>query len=189
MFIPYKRAYGNLEYFLSFVGDAELVFKLVPEICRDEAKLVTCHYFLPTCGNSTVFEPPTPICEDTCIHLRSLCPNEWEQVRQFMEAQPFLTRNGFTMINCSNTGEYLPPSHCCEDLGIEKCKCNSVHPFYHDYRVGRLLCIGMALTRPLSLNKNNKLELSCSKPFLTQNLLYECFYTHGKTHKVNPLLQ
>ena len=65
VFIPYRRAGGNLEYFLSFVGDAELVFKFVPEICKDETKLVICHYFLLTCGNSTVFEPPTSICEDS----------------------------------------------------------------------------------------------------------------------------
>ena len=128
VFIPYNRGGGDLEYFLSFVGDAELVFSFAPEICRDEAKAIICPYFLPPCGNSTVFEPPTSICEATCNYLRSLCPNEWEKVSQFMETQLFLTKNGFTMINCSNTGEYLPPSHCCEDLGIEIRKCIAVHP-------------------------------------------------------------
>ena len=129
MFIPYNRAGGDLEYFLSFVGDTELALSFVPEICRDETKLVLCHYFLPPCGNSTVFEPPTSVCEDTCNYLRSLCPNEWILAREYFEARPPLVRNGFTMINCSNTGEYLPPSHCCEDLGIKICKCIVVRPF------------------------------------------------------------
>ena len=126
VFIPYNRGGGDLKYFLGFVDDAELVFSFVPEICIDEAKLVICHYFLPTCGNSTVFESPTSICEDTCNYLRSLCPVEWEQVSQFLDSQPFLKGIGFTMINCSNTGEYLPPSHCCEDLGIGIRKCITV---------------------------------------------------------------
>ena len=131
VFIPHNRAFGNLQYFLRILGDVELIFSFVPEICRDEAKLVFCHYFFPTCGNSTVFEPPTSICEDTCNQLRSLCPVEWELARDYFETRPNLGTLGFTMINCSNTGEYLPPSHCCEDLGIEIRKCIAVNPFNH----------------------------------------------------------
>ena len=128
VFIPYNRAGGNLQYYLSFVRDTDLLFSFIPEICRDEAKLVICHYFSPTCGNSTVFEPPTSVCEDICNYLRSLCPMEWEQASEYFEVRPDLASIGFTMINCSNTGEYLPPSHCCEDLGIEIRKCIAVHP-------------------------------------------------------------
>ena len=129
MFIPHNRVDGNLQYYLSFVdGDTQLIFSYIPEKCREEAKVVFCHYYFPKCGNSTVFEPPTSACEDTCNHLRSLCPIEWELAREYFEERPDLAEKGFTLVNCSNTGEYLPPSHCCEVPGIEKCKCNSVHP-------------------------------------------------------------
>ena len=127
VFIPRNRAGGDLEHFLDFVSDSELVFSFAPEICRDEVKLLICHYLLPPCGNPTVFEPPTSICEDTCNYTRTLCPMEWELVGQFLEDRPIFAINGFTIINCSNTGEYLPPSHCCEDLGIEIRKCITVH--------------------------------------------------------------
>ena len=121
MFIPFDRAKGALEKYLNFVKRAHFAFDLAPEICQHEAKLVFCHYFLPPCGNSTLFEPPTSVCEDTCNYTRSLCPEEWELVRNFVNVQPSYLENGFTMINCSNTGEYLDPlSHCCLDLGICK---------------------------------------------------------------------
>ena len=124
VFIPFDRANGTLENYLYFVEKTRIAFNLAPEICKHEAKVVFCHYFLPPCGNSAVFEPPTSVCKDVCSYTHSLCPEQWALVKEFMKNQPRYVENGFTMINCSNTGEYLDPlSHCCEDLGInEICK-------------------------------------------------------------------
>ena len=136
VFIPYNRAGGDSEKFLRLVGYTDFLFNSeISELCRNETKPVLCHYFLPPCGNSAVFELPTSVCEDTCNNLRSLCPFEWELARQLIEDGPNSAEKGFTMINCSNTGEYLPPSHCCEVPGIKNCKCNSVHPFNHNSEI------------------------------------------------------
>ena len=120
VFIPNDRGGGDPRDFIRYLDDTDIVISLLPEKCRDTAVSVFCHYFLPPCGNSTVFEPPTSVCEDTCNYLRTLCPQEWEFLNQYMEDRPSIAPLGFTMLNCSNTGEYLHPlTYCCQDLGIE----------------------------------------------------------------------
>ena len=126
VFIPFTRGRppgGNLRDYLTFFRDTQLAFNLAPAQCIEEARLILCHYFLPTCGNSTVFEPPTAVCEDVCEYLRSLCPEEFAQVVEYFRIRQDLTRLGLTMINCSNTGEYLPPKHCCSDVAVDIRKC------------------------------------------------------------------
>lgn len=124
VYVPFTRV-GYLEGYLSFFQDTQLTFDLVPEECVDEARVILCHYFLPPCGNITVFEPPTSVCEDVCEYLRSLCPTEFELVEAYFEQRAdLLTQYGLTMINCSDTGEYLNElDHCCSDLSIDICKC------------------------------------------------------------------
>ena len=120
VFIPYDRGGGDPHDFIQYFADTNTAINLLPEKCRDTAVSVFCRYFLPPCGNSTVFEAPTSVCEDICNYLRSLCPRVWELLRRHMEDQPIVATLGFTMLNCSNTGEYLHPlTHCCQDLGIE----------------------------------------------------------------------
>ena len=122
MYIPLTRgkARGDLESYLRFFMDTDLAFNLAPERCIKEARLILCHFALPPCGNVTVFEPPTSVCEDVCNYLRSLCPEEFLQVSEYFRIRTDLARYGLTMINCSNTGEYLEPlEHCCSDLTIK----------------------------------------------------------------------
>ena len=87
----------------------------------DEVREVLCHYYLPPCGNATVFELPTSVCEDVCEHLENLCPEVVREIDIFFETnKEILAPYGLTMINCSNTGDYLPPiQHCCSSLGID----------------------------------------------------------------------
>ena len=102
--------------------DTQLFFdSRVPLRCLDEARAILCHYFLPPCGNETVFEPPSSVCEETCDYLRYLCPEEFEALMEYFRSREhILGRLGVTMINCSNTGEYIAPlDHCCSDLNIE----------------------------------------------------------------------
>ena len=90
-----------------------------------EVRRIFCHYFLPTCGNITSFEPPISICDYVCEHIESLCPEVVDEIRIYFENNKnILAPLGLTMINCSNTGEYLPPFHqnCCTNLDIKICK-------------------------------------------------------------------
>ena len=133
MYLSSQRARGDFETYLDYFGDTQLFFNLIPDECIDVARKVLCHYFLPTCGNSTVFEPPASVCQDVCEHLRNLCPVLFEQLRlHFLRNAPLLAPNGLTMINCSNTGDFIEPlNHCCTDLDIDTCE--SFRPLFHHY--------------------------------------------------------
>ena len=120
VYIPYTRTGGDLRSYLRFLVDIDIAFQLAPDRCKREAQLILCHYFLPPCGNSTVFEPPTSVCKDVCNYLRNLCPVEYEFMLEYFQQQPSLSQAGLTFINCSNTGEYIEPlPHCCSDVGID----------------------------------------------------------------------
>jgi len=83
--------------------------------CIESITKVWCHIILPSCGNSSMFEPPTSVCEDTCNYVKEKCHYMWEL---YIKA----TRSSLTPINCSNTGEYLDPlPHCCSDVGVDIC--------------------------------------------------------------------
>ena len=58
------------------------------------------------------------VCQDVCDHLHNLCPLLFEQLEVYFSGT--VTPEGVTMINCSDTGEYIAPlQHCCEDLDID----------------------------------------------------------------------
>ena len=120
VFLPNDRANGNFQLYIQIIGNARLVFSLIPQRCAEEANLILCHYLFPPCGNSTVFNPPTSVCGEVCDYLQSLCPDEFALAIAHFGAQPRLMELGFTMINCSHTGEYLEPlQYCCSDVDVE----------------------------------------------------------------------
>ena len=121
MFLSSRRTEGNFDRYAYFFKDTKVFFDFIPPECINEARKVLCHYYLPTCGNSTVFEPPTSVCEDVCEYLWNLCPNEFQQMAlQFSFEAESLAKLGLTMINCLNTGEFISPlQYCCSDLDIE----------------------------------------------------------------------
>ena len=53
--------YSNI---LNAIGDIENEFST--DECTDPLLRMICHYYLPPCGNSAHFEPPTSVCEDAC---------------------------------------------------------------------------------------------------------------------------
>ena len=114
VYIPYTEEGGDLRSYLNTFANLNLVFKIIPDRCKREATLILCHSFLPPCGNSTVYEPPTSICEDDCNYVRDLCPVEYLGAAEYFRQQ----RNySFT---CSNTGEFLDTlPHCCSDVGVD----------------------------------------------------------------------
>ena len=115
VYIPYRRQDVAL---ITLLENAAAFRERVPDKCLDPAIRVFCHYYLPPCGNTTLFEPPTSVCMEVCNYLGDLCPSEWEQAVTFFEVNEALFYEAF--INCSNTGEYLDPNpYCCSDVGVD----------------------------------------------------------------------
>ena len=78
--------------------------------CTLSTMRMICHYYLPPCGNSTHFEPPTSVCSDACHQQSQMCPFHWT----FIES-----RLGSNPLNCSYTDAVLNPlPHSCSDLGV-----------------------------------------------------------------------
>ena len=122
VYVSHQRLGGDLDRYITVTEqNAGLLLAIFQNECRDPAIRVLCHFFLPPCGNSTVFEPPTSVCKEACNYLRDICPSEWEQVvAYFEESDDRLRPDGLTLINCNNTGEYLNPlPHCCSDVGVD----------------------------------------------------------------------
>ena len=121
VFLLSRRAGGNFNLYLAVFQNSQPYIDIFPPECIDKARKIFCHYYLPTCGNSTVFEPPTSVCEDVCEHLRNLCPDQFQQLALHLNLNAELfSPFGLTMIDCMNTGDYISPlQHCCSDLDIE----------------------------------------------------------------------
>ena len=122
MYVSNDRIGGNVERYIRSFDSVQSLFRHISHVCIEEARAVLCQYFFPPCGNSTVFEPPKSVCGGVCDHLRSLCPQRFDQLRAYFNS---LSDVGLTSINCSNTGQYLDFPHCCSDLDIEIRKCNT----------------------------------------------------------------
>ena len=127
VYLSNRRANGDLRKYIDIFDETQLFFNTsVPPQCLTEARKILCHYFLPTCGNSTVFQPPTSVCKEMCWHLQNLCPIAFDQLATYFRGNSaMLAPLGVTMINCSNTGEYVDPlEHCCSDLDITIRECD-----------------------------------------------------------------
>ena len=123
VYISNNREGGDLRSYLRFFESAIFAFKIAPDRCKREGKLLMCHYFLPPCGNSTVFEPPTSVCEVVCNYVRSLCP------AAYIGAVDYFQQEHNVSLNCSNTGEYLETlPHCCSDVGVDVRTIDSTDP-------------------------------------------------------------
>ena len=104
--------YVNL---LNVIGETEYLLRenFADNECTDPLLRMICHYYLPPCGNSTHFEPPTSVCEAAC-ELQS------EKCQIFLENfQQTLKRFTGDQLNCS-TSILDPLPHSCSNLGLCK---------------------------------------------------------------------
>ena len=126
IYVSNRRTNGDYDRYIEIVDDSRLILNIIPEECVDVAFKVLCHFFLPPCGNSTHFEPPTSVCSESCNYLRSVCPDAWDRiVAHFRDNDFWLRPLGLTYINCSHSGEFIYPlPHCCSDVGVEIRKLN-----------------------------------------------------------------
>ena len=126
-FVANDRLGGNANRYIRYFDDPQhkLAFNIVPE-CPEEARRVVCQYFLPPCGNVTMFEPPKSICEDVCDYLITSCSVAYRAIVDYFKNRADLIELGFNFFNsCSNTGDFLDFPHCCSDLDIDIRKCTT----------------------------------------------------------------
>ncbi|CAI8029843.1 Tyrosine-protein kinase transforming protein RYK, partial [Geodia barretti] len=82
--------------------------------CTLSTVRMICHYYLPPCGNSTHFEPPTSVCSDACYLQSQICPSYWT----FVESR--LGQIESNPLNCSFSESILNPipHTSCSHLGV-----------------------------------------------------------------------
>ena len=102
--------YSNI---LKVIGDVDFFFEeeFSTDECTNPLLRMICHYYLPPCGNSTHFEPPTSVCEDACELQSEKC--------QYLLAifQDRLMRATGDQLNCSTSILDQLPHSCC-NLGF-----------------------------------------------------------------------
>ena len=118
VYIPRKGdvTIANYNRELSTISEVKDIWKgagFVDE-CIEPTTQIICKYYLPSCGNSTHFEPPTSVCRTECHIQSQMCPIHWSTfVNKF-------NWSGAAPINCSNTGEIIYPlPHCCSNVGMD----------------------------------------------------------------------
>ena len=118
VFVPFSRYKGKYSMLMKSI----VIFG--PQLlsgfdkCYDIAKRVICHFYLPPCGNTTSFETPTSVCEDTCHAVQDACGTQWESVKRFLDIF-FGADHSLAFIDCDDTGRHLDPiSHKCSTMDI-----------------------------------------------------------------------
>ena len=80
--------------------------------CLKQVSRILCHYYLPTCGNTTDTVLPSLLCQEECVFVRSTCQRVWELVESSFN-------NSYHFINCKNTSQTLFPQQvCCYEVDI-----------------------------------------------------------------------
>ena len=119
VYVPNNRVRGR---FSRLIADIALYgpHLLTIEKCYEPARRVLCHFFLPPCGNVTVFQPPTTVCPKQCKLIGELCPTEWAKVVDLFSANHIaLSESGLQLIDCNSPGKYLSPlPYCCSDIDV-----------------------------------------------------------------------
>ena len=85
--------------------------------CINTTEEMMCHYFFPSCGNSTVFEFPTSVCPSDCEEQRHKCPSQWTWFTQKLSSAVI-----HQLDNCSHTTFTQNMTYSCSSLGKDICK-------------------------------------------------------------------
>ena len=84
--------------------------------CLNSTIRVICHFYLPPCGNSTHFEPPTSVCSDACLLQSEMCPTHWRAFESEL-------RRINNTLSCSNVENAVGPfPHSCSNVGVDTSK-------------------------------------------------------------------
>ena len=123
IYVPNTRIKGQYSKLMKYiVGFGPLVFGHLQK-CSDVARQVFCHYYLPPCGNSSVFELPTSICRETCQILQETCGEDWDIAITAFQQNPFVIREEIDFIVCEDPGKPLSPlPYSCTPFEIIICR-------------------------------------------------------------------
>ena len=104
--------YSNI---LNVIGYTENLFKeeFSTDECTNPLLRMICHYYLPPCGNSTHFEPPTSVCEAAC-KLQTQSEKCQSLLGNFQDRLKSATGD---QLECS-TSILDPLPHSCSNLGF-----------------------------------------------------------------------
>ena len=99
---------------LNVIGKTEHFLKenFIDDECTVTLLKMLCHYYLPPCGNSTHFEPPTSVCEAAC----ELQSDECKSLLDYFQQE--LMRATGDQLKCS-TSILDPLPHSCSNLGFD----------------------------------------------------------------------
>ena len=94
------------------IRDVETLIDDHDSSCVKQAFRALCYFYLPPCGNSTHFVPPSSICQEQCYMIQNECRKTWKTLLlAFKSVEP--------VIQCNDTSKLLfPVAHCCTDAGI-----------------------------------------------------------------------
>ena len=120
VYIPNTRNRGRYSRLMSDIVLFGALLLRSLDRCYDVARRVICHFYLPPCGNSTHFAPPTSVCRNTCLTVAEMCGEEWDSVvALFDQNRIALQLDGTTFIDCADPGKHLYPiPYHCDDLNI-----------------------------------------------------------------------
>ena len=121
--IPCDRVYESgtdYVYIIESIQTLNVIWEIEEELqedsyCIDSLLRMICHYYLPPCGNSTDFEPPTSVCSDACYLLSKMCPTHWG----YFESE---LRKENIPLNCSYVEYVYSLYDSCSDLGVRTSK-------------------------------------------------------------------
>ena len=123
IYVPNTRNNGRYSRLMKDIINFAPILLARLDKCYEPALRIICHFYLPPCGNSTSFELPTSVCEETCMRVQESCGQEWESVLEmFRQNRIALEIEGTAFIDCENTGKHLSPlphnciamEHLCE---------------------------------------------------------------------------
>ena len=112
VYISKQRTVEYYKNILNAIHETEQFFKrhLNDDKCTNSTIRMICHYYLPPCGNSTHFEPPTSVCEAACELQSDECSSLLANFQQRL-----MTGD---QLNCS-TSILDPLPHLCYNLGLD----------------------------------------------------------------------
>lgn len=94
-------------------------------LSRDTAVRALCYYYFPPCGNTTHFELPNAVCQESCIFFTEVvCQERWQRALDLTASIETINNNilryNLHLLNCSDPGSHLGSlPHCCSDAGID----------------------------------------------------------------------
>ena len=110
-----KLTFGNQSAIADLLNEKANEVEIVTHSSREDCKKMMfrafCLYYLPPCGNTSKFVPPSSICRKECQMVQEKCHYPWKAALVVLDIEP--------VIDCNDTSKILfPIPHCCTAAGL-----------------------------------------------------------------------